>query len=1031
MSYNIVIKYNEKVIPGVRNISQVTKYFKGKSVPNTSVNKLNQLIRSLRSTQDIDPKIEDIILSRGYSLSLCPEKSNLYTNSVKKQLSKRKNKILSYSNVYLNVTRTDIINFNKQVILNDNTLDSFIKIISDKLMSYKRKEHKISYYLISIGQETDEGGIKYNSVTTFANINDVMTQLRRHIQDVMSYYDSSYAVKKAIIYRREVPRIPDRLVYGSNNTHFLENFLKNIKNNNDDIKRNNYIKKIKKLMDEYHIISPKTNNRCIITAFLMSFYQEENVKKRVDKLCEKLKIPENLMTIKHVCGLLIKEKHCNIKVIDLSNFDEEIFSINNEEDYVTIGIFGSHSYGLIEMNDEEYDNEIDLDNDEQEIIEIPEYKNKYEDYKICTYDCETCDDKDNQCHTYAIGFYDGVNYKSFFEYKYADVVNSFIQYICSDKCPKKLIIYGHNSGKFDMWLIIKKIMEKYGLHITNFLCKDGRIINIIAIGQQKSIVFRDTFCFVACSLDAACKSFDTKTKKLTGDVDHDKINMNNCKTIKIYDYVKNYLEADCKSLREIVIKINKTLIDNYDFSIKSVLTNAAIARKVFLTTYYEPERYPIYKLSEDVDFLFRKHYFGGRNECLTKLGLFSKVYYYDFTSLYPYCMLFEYPYGKMYIEDADEYDEDKFGFYRVKVRHTKNAISKKEVPYLCSFENGKLIFPYYINWKEMILTTEQIKYIKKNKLGYEFRFLTCYYYKKKGNIFDKMINQLYKMKQEAGRDKKPALKSMAKTIINSAYGFWGINFDKEQVSIKSEKSKEKNIAELNDYLTANKLIDHKEFGKYQIYRYSDKLDIKCANLGIAMFVTAYARTKLYDLIKNINTKGGTVYYCDTDSVICNHCIETDKELNKKYMTGGGDVLGNLKNEIHDFGGKDYYFDKFINIGCKTYGLKKEIEKDIIKEQIKFKGVNTKNKYNKKIIDNDKKTISLQEINKNGKYKFDFSILEYILKGYNIIVDNMSLLSSVNILFGNKEVTKRNNNKNLKMNYTKALLNNMNITPLSI
>ncbi len=46
------------------------------------------------------------------------------------------------------------------------------------------------------------------------------------------------------------------------------------------------------------------------------------------------------------------------------------------------------------------------------------------------------------------------------------------------------------------------------------------------------------------------------------------------------------------------------------------------------------------------------------------------------------------------------------------------------------------------------------------------------------------------------------------------------------------------------------------------------LTIKDFNVGIATTIASYGRLKLASCINVIRKVGGSVYYCDTDSIIC-------------------------------------------------------------------------------------------------------------------------------------------------------------------
>ncbi len=954
------------------------------------------------------------------------------------------------------IVKNKVISYPVEHILNitlDN-ITSFMKFIHNKLTEYGSEKHKNHYYSIKLFyDETDPNNNKSSFIisTPYGNINNTLNDIYKKLIDFFRTYDVEYSVEisKIIISSYKVPRITERLIYGIKEPKFLETFLKDkIKFSNNNLKRHNYIKKFKdNNLDKYkefiennHIIFPDTNKHCLILAFFISFYRQHN-KPIINKCNNFIKTYDNKeenRTIDYVFKHLSKEFKCNIEFIDLTTMNKEeiIYQKNMKKKPVRIALYGAHAYGVITKGAiKEYYNEINLKVICQKLIKVKK-ENKEDNknnYKIYTYDFEATGDKSNKTtmKPYAVGIYNGKKYKSFFSSDYDDILKEFINYLYKE-CDDKIIIYGHNGGKFDIYLLINKLIEHKYIIIQNLLDKNGRIINLITKYKNKTIIFRDTYCFINSSLEAACKDFKTKTKKKVDDVDHDLININNCDTKRVKEEVYEYLKNDCVSLFEVIESFNKVLNDNFDIDIREVLTNAAISRKVY-SKYYNSEETPIYTFDEDKYHKFVDYYLGGRNECLRRLGeIIKKLYYYDFTSLYPYVMYkYSYPYGIMQSIVTNKFDKEKFGFYKVNVNHTKEAIKNKELPFLGIFKENKLIFPYFETPQEIILTSEEIKYIKEHKLGYEIQIKKFYYYEKHGKIFHYIVEKLYKLKQHAEKNDLEVLRNTVKIIINSLYGFWGTKLFREQISITKNKSECKNIADLLNYLASGNLIDHKEINNYNIFKYKDTIEPEFANIGLAMYITSYSRMELYTLMTNIQKKGGKVYYCDTDSVICDYCIEEDKELYKKYMTGGGDVLGNLKNEIikfkkkNEIKSKDLFFDSAVIVGCKVYAIKKEKAYDV-----KMKGLNTKNKYKLYDVDNKiNKQIIFKGLSKEGKYKIDYDALKLISEGYTLIADNMSILASSNILLGNDSVKKIKNIKNIKMQYTKAKLKNNNISPL--
>jgi hypothetical protein len=473
------------------------------------------------------------------------------------------------------------------------------------------------------------------------------------------------------------------------------------------------------------------------------------------------------------------------------------------------------------------------------------------------------------------------------------------------------------------------------------------------------------------------------------------------------------------------------------------MTNASIARRVFLSKYYDFDNKTLYTLDRETDHELRKYYFGGRNECMTKLGYNKgKFYYVDFTSLYPYVMMKnKYFYGKMTkikLDGKTKFNKKWFGFVKVLFKH-KN---KNNIPFHPVINNNKLVFPYLDNWTESIISTEDIKYSLKEKLGYEYKYLEVFHWENQDNYFKDIVDELYKMKLQAQKEGNKALRSIAKIIINSLYGFFGINYlernqteiIKERVTNKNltyeqrqEKLDEKRKSRFYSYLLDQKLKDYQPYGKYDVYQLEDKIKAKCANVGIASMVTSYARLELYKLLKAIKDEGGNIYYMDTDSVITDlNIYENDKF--KSFIGEGGENLGELTNETEQEGG---YYKELITLGNKMYALKNNElkENNII---IKMKGINSKQKYDIKEIDKKNKIVHYKSINKlDGKNKIEFNDYKLLANGYNLICDNMNFISGVKeMIIKDNGLIKLSNTKSIKSFYDKANVNNNNIiTPL--
>jgi hypothetical protein len=151
-----------------------------------------------------------------------------------------------------------------------------------------------------------------------------------------------------------------------------------------------------------------------------------------------------------------------------------------------------------------------------------------------------------------------------------------------------------------------------------------------------------------------------------------------------------------------------------------------------------------------------------------------------------------------------------------------------------------------------------------------------------------------------------------------------------------------------------------------------------SNVAIASAITSYARIRLHGAITAIEQQGGTVYYCDTDSIMCNLDLSANPVLTKKYRPDGtGETLGGLKNEMGMrtcvrngtcmHAPVDIPFDTLTIVGCKMYSYSGECVKTEL-----VSGV-AKSTTTRKCVDRIKgctnpETGAIQHMNTGGVYK---------------------------------------------------------------
>ena len=358
-------------------------------------------------------------------------------------------------------------------------------------------------------------------------------------------------------------------------------------------------------------------------------------------------------------------------------------------------------------------------------------------------------------------------------------------------------------------------------------------------------------------------------------------------------------------------------------NLESLFTGATLAKKYFFHKYYNHFNFPIFTLSDKMDKFIRKDYYGGRCEIFVKpsVEIKGKIYYYDFTSLYPSQMVGDLPYGEPIWKEFEDgkLPKDFYGFVRCKVKSLKTNLK----PLHACYNNGKLIFPFFENQTELVLFSEEIKVGIKYKL-YEYEFLEGIHFQK-GPIMKNAVEDVFKNKSEASIKGETSKAQMWKIILNSMYGFWGLR-TKGRDTVKIHPRGEE-----PPYIEQGKLINQSDVGNYTICRIVDDLQITDFNVSIASAITSLSRIKLWNLIKDIESKGKHVYMCDTDSVITDLDLHEHEDLKDLYQWDGkGEELGSLKNELNDKlkkkklehnVNKNYHFDQVIFGGLKFYSIK--------------------------------------------------------------------------------------------------------------
>lgn len=571
--------------------------------------------------------------------------------------------------------------------------------------------------------------------------------------------------------------------------------------------------------------------------------------------------------------------------------------------------------------------------------------------KIFTLDTETYNGLIGDLKRIAI--YDGKEVK--YGYKFTDIENYLIAY--ADR-GYQVHVYVHNL-EFDARKI-PEIFSKDRIQWGKSFVIKGKLATISTVNYT----IHDSFKLLPMSLNKLSKGFNVEHGKL--DLWEEVQERYKGQYKDIVDFLDRcdvddslyleYLGYDVISLYEVLEKLIDLLgIPINDF-VKRIST-ASLSRYLFKKGYKGNDFKNPFNMKTDFQILcsyqwannldleefIRASYCGGRTEVFTPL-LKHKGFHYDINSLYPYVMEYggiynnpHYPVGKPTYITKPKLVKQKFdewqnlrtglGFINCKV-----FIPMQDIPPLpCKM--GKLCFTcgeVFGTW-----TYEELQYSIEN-CGVEILdYYECCHFDTTYPVFKNFVHCFYELKEQASKDKNEALRTFAKLILNVGYGYTGMRRD--------DKTK------LDSYENIEK-YDKISFCDAETGYIEVPTDItsEYIQVQVASYVTSRARLVLLDALRHASEKG-TVYYCDTDSIVTDHPLP-------KHLIDDSE-LGKFKLESEPLSGiflkpKVYaeVFDRKTEVKFK--GVSKETQKDLNYINYKY--------YLKKLIEQNDESILVEK-----------------------------------------------------------------------
>ena len=511
--------------------------------------------------------------------------------------------------------------------------------------------------------------------------------------------------------------------------------------------------------------------------------------------------------------------------------------------------------------------------------------------KFLTYDSEAKFKRegDEIRHVFAVGcFSNGVTETCFKDEKKA------LDYLIESKKT----VFIHNA-KYDMSL----------LKISRYadMIEDASFDPPFSISFIGGTWVRDSMPILTTSLKNAIKTFAPElTYKEEAQVEYQKIQENP-------EEWNNYVEQHGEELAKQDARALHIVLNRFFEKIgKFGTTLPTIAFKVMLD--YMPEagglKKAILNPDEHVGLIYTindpiilESYRGGRVDPLVIASFSEKQRIYDVNSLYPTVMKhFRYP--TVPIDEDLGFNEGVkrgyLGFHRVKFRCDTDLM-----PVVTKYKyQGENILTQVLE-NEAVLTTPEVQALIME--GCKIQFITSKWFRGE-YLFAEFVDKYYSLKKEAekiGGEEGKTIRAIAKMVLNSSYGKFGLH-KARSVLVKDPEIKKMIRGD------GRFVINGKWYTKIDDLIYTKEELTPRYSVAIASYVTAYARMYLYQLMKQ-NKDGLT--YTDTDSLHMTKEIRSstiikldEKKLHFKTV---GDELGQLKIEkegyLYHLGKKMYFF----------------------------------------------------------------------------------------------------------------------------
>ena len=458
------------------------------------------------------------------------------------------------------------------------------------------------------------------------------------------------------------------------------------------------------ITNKYLIVSPETITNCLYVSASICLewdlkdrlkilndkdYQNERGKALKKKIMPHLTLFSDISSVQELCNKL------NINIELYNNIFEKtlyksVIDPEKKKIPICIQLTNNHFVSLIKIEDiknlyPNYTMPVKVPKIKNtEIEKIRKFNNGkkeeiFDNKMIVTWDVETFQEN-GLVYSYKAGLAYFVNNEQKYNiFTGLDCMTQLMKYVEQNiNFFNGKYFYAHNGGKFDMNLLISEdIIKNTYFKINGIKCTElnNAWIEFTLVNGKNEIYFRDSYRLFLCGLSSICEDLKVKHRKLEGVIEHHKVTRNN---FMDFDKDHKYLIHDCLGLLECLESFGESTFKSKNIAIYKCLTSASLSKKSFYKNYYDYKNFPLYTLNPKMDEYIRQGYYGGHVECFAIGEINKYVFYYDFTSLYPYEGCKDLPFGyPEYIKASLINLITFFGFVKVEVTGTKEMLNDK------------------------------------------------------------------------------------------------------------------------------------------------------------------------------------------------------------------------------------------------------------------------------------------------------------------------------------------------------------------